>query len=61
MPENWIVTKLISQKAKMVKYANKLKHPQYHILSEASEPYGLENPMAFRIYNKQQEVCSRPG
>ena len=33
MPENCVVTKLFSQKAKMVKYSNKLDHPQYHILS----------------------------
>ena len=55
--ENCVVTKLFSQKAKMVKYANKLDHPQYHILSEP--PNGLD--LKIHIYNKQQEVCSRPG
>ena len=59
MPENCVVTKLFSQKAKMVKYANKLDHPQCHILSEGSAPNGLD--LKIRIYNKQQEVCSRPG
>ena len=42
MPENCVVSKLFSQKAKMVKYANKLDHPQYHILSEGSAPNGLD-------------------
>ena len=59
MPENCVVTKLFSQKAQMVKYVNKLDHPQYHILSEGSAPNGLD--LKIRIYKKQQEVCSRPG
>ena len=59
MPENCVVTKFFSQKQKMVKYANKLDHPQYHIRSEGSAPNGLD--LKIRIYNKQQEVCSRPG
>ena len=43
----------------MVKYANELDNPQHHILSEGSAPNGLD--LKIRIYNKQQEVCSRPG
>ena len=43
----------------MVKYANKLDHPQYHILSEGSATKGLG--LKIRNYNKQQEFCSRPG
>ena len=43
----------------MVKYANKLDHPQYHILSEGSELNGLD--LKIRNYSKQQEVCSRAG
>ena len=59
MRENCVVTKLFSQKAEMVKCANKLNHPQYHILSGGTAPNDLD--LKIRIYNMQQEICSSPG
>ena len=43
----------------MMKYANKLDHPHYHILSEGLESNGSD--LKICNYNKHQEVCSKPG
>ena len=56
MSENCVVTKMVSQKAKMFKYADKLDNTQDHRLSERSEANGLDLKLAFTISSMKYAV-----